>query len=161
MRAMVAYASKYGSVEEVAQFVAGRLKERGIECDVVDARAAVVGDHDLVVLGAGLYMGRLHKQARRFLKRNWVALAHVPYAVFAMGPLSSEEAELAKVRPQLAKGLEGAPEPAEAVVFGGVIRRDALRFPFNRMPEGDHRDWDTITAFASRVAELVVVPAAN
>lgn len=159
MRALVAYASKYGSVEEVARFVADRLTETGIDCDVVDAQEATVGEHDLVVLGAGLYMGRMHKQARRFLKRNWVALAQVPYAVFAMGPLSSEEAELAKVRPQLEKGLEGAPEPAEAVVFGGVVRRDALRFPFNRMPEGDHRDWDAITAFADRLPGLVAVQA--
>lgn len=159
MRALVAYASKYGSVEEVARFVAERLEQHGVDCDVADAKDAVVADHDVVVLGAGLYMAKMHKEGRRFLKRNWGALSHVPYAVFAMGPLSSEEEELAKVRPQLERALRGAPEPAEAVVFGGVIDRERLHFPYDRMPEGDHRDWEAIEAFADRVAELVPVPA--
>jgi len=159
MRALVAYASKYGSVEEVARFVAERLEGRGIDCDVADAAEAVVKEHDLVVLGAGLYMGKMHKQGRRFLKRNWAALSHVPYAVFAMGPLSAEEEELEKVRPQLERGLRGAPEPVEAVVFGGVIDQERLHFPFNQMPAGDHRDWEAIEAFADRVARLVRVPA--
>lgn len=159
MRALVAYASKYGSVEEVARFVAERLEAHGIDCDVVDAKEAVVGDHDVVVLGAGLYMGKMHKQGRRFLKRNWAALSHVPYAVFAMGPLSSEEEELEKVRPHLERGLRGAPEPVEAVIFGGVIDQERLHFPFDRMPAGDHRDWEAIGAFAERVAKLAPVPA--
>lgn len=155
MRVLVAYASKYGSVAEVARFVAERIQQHGIECDVVDAKDAVVGEHDAVVLGAGLYMGKMHKQGRRFLKRNWGALSHVPYAVFAMGPLSSEAEELEKVRPHLERGLRGAPEPVEAVIFGGVIDHERLPFPFDRMPEGDHRDWEAIEAFAERVAALV------
>jgi menaquinone-dependent protoporphyrinogen oxidase len=157
MRVLVAYASKYGSVEEVARFVAERLEQHSIECEVVDAKDAVVGEHDAVVLGAGLYMGKMHKQGRRFLKRNWGALSHVPYAVFAMGPLSSEPEELEKVRPHLERGLRGAPEPVEAVVFGGVIDHERLHFPFDRMPEGDHRDWEAIAAFAERVAALAPV----
>lgn len=158
MRALVAYASKYGSVEEVARFDSGRLEEHGIGCDVVAAHDADVADHAVVVLGAGLYAGRMHRDGRRFLKRNRAALEHLPWAVFAMGPLSAEPDEIAKVRPQLERGLEGVPEPAEAAIFGGVIEPDRLRFPFNRMPAGDHRDWDAIGAFAERVAALAAVP---
>lgn len=155
MRALVAYASKYGSVEEVARFVAERLEAHGFDCDVVDAKEAAVGEHDVVVLGAGLYMGKMHKQGRKFLERNWVALSHVPYAVFAMGPLSAEEEEIEKVRPHLERGLRGAPEPVEALIFGGVIDQERLPFPYNKMPAGDHRDWEAIGAFAERVATLV------
>ncbi|MGL6280065.1 MAG: flavodoxin domain-containing protein, partial [Gaiella sp.] len=129
MRALVAYASKYGSVEEVARFVGARLEQHGIECEIVDAKQAVVGEHDVVVLGAGLYMGRIHKQGRKFLERNWFALSQVPYAVFAMGPLSAEDEEIEKVRPQLERGLRGAPEPAETAIFGGVIDQERLGFP--------------------------------
>lgn len=159
MRALVAYASKYGSVEEVARFVAERLQEHGLEVDVADARDALVADHDLVVLGAGLYMAKMHKQGRRFLKRNWAALSHVPYAVFAMGPLSAEPEEIEKVRPHLESGLRGAPAPFEQAIFGGVIDHERLHFPFDRMPEGDHRDWDAIRAFADRVAAAAPVAA--
>jgi hypothetical protein len=36
-------------------------------------------------LGGALYMGRLHREARRFLRTHREALATRPLAVFAMG----------------------------------------------------------------------------
>ena len=61
-RVLVAHASKYGSVEEVARYVGAVLRDRGATCDVVAAREAKDLDgYDLVVLGTGLYMSRLHR----------------------------------------------------------------------------------------------------
>ena len=56
-RVLIAYASKYGSVEEVARYVGTVLRDRGASCAVTPAREGeeVVG-YDLVVLGTGLYM---------------------------------------------------------------------------------------------------------
>ena len=144
---LITYASKYGSVEEVALYIAALLREGGATCDVVAARDAVdLEGYDLVVLGTGLYMGRPHRDARRFLRDYHAALVHQPFAVFALGPLSNEPAEKDKVRPQLERVLERYPdlEPAAIAIFGGVIDREKLSFPFNRMPAGDHRDWDEI-----------------
>jgi menaquinone-dependent protoporphyrinogen oxidase len=148
---LVVYASKYGSVEEVARFVGGRLRRRGAECDVVDARTVDdITGYELVVLGGGLSMAKLHADAGRFLERHHEALAERHTAVFAMGPLSAEAEEIDKVRPQLDKALRRYPdiEPCAVEVFGGVIRKERLRFPFNRMPEGDHRDRSAIERFA-------------
>lgn len=150
-RVLVAYASKYGSVEEVARFVGGVLREQGADCDVVAAHdARRLEGYDLVVLGSGLYMSRLHRDARRFLRRHHEELAQVPFAVFAMGPLSSDAEEKEKVRPQLEHGLEKVPDvvPVAAEIFGGVIVPEKMSFPYNRMPAGDHRDWDEIRRFA-------------
>jgi menaquinone-dependent protoporphyrinogen oxidase len=150
-RVLVAYASKYGSVEEVAQFVGGILRDEGADCDVVSAHEAPhLEGYDLVVLGSGLYMSRLHRDARRFLRRRHDELARMPFAVFAMGPLSSDPAERDKVRPQLEHGLEKYPDlvPVATEIFGGVIVPGKMSFPYNRMPAGDHRDWDAIRAFA-------------
>jgi menaquinone-dependent protoporphyrinogen oxidase len=161
-RVLVAHASKYGSVEEVARYVAAVLRDRGVSCAVVPAREAEhVVDYDLVVLGTGLYMGRLHREARRFLKRHHADLADVPFAVFAMGPLSSEPEEKEKVRPQLERGLERYPDvhPRLREIFGGVIDPEAMSFPFSHMPEGDYRDWDEIRAFALALPTTVSVPA--
>ena len=123
-RVLVAHASKYGSVEEVSRYIAAVLRDRGVACTVVTAREAEhVVDYDLVVLGTGLYMGRLHRDARRFLKRHHADLEDVPFAVFAMGPLSSEPEEKEKVRPQLDHALERYPgvDPRARAIFGGVI----------------------------------------
>ena len=150
-RVLVTYASKYGSVAEVARYVAAVLRDEGAECDVVVARDAPgLEGYDLVVLGTGLYMTRLHRDARRFLRRHHEELAHVPFAVFAMGPLSNDPAEKEKVLPQLERGLGRYPElePVSTEIFGGVIDPEKMPFPVNRMPAGDHRDWDEIRRFA-------------
>jgi menaquinone-dependent protoporphyrinogen oxidase len=150
-RVLVVHASKYGSVEEVARFVAAVLRDEGAEARLVPAReVADLEGFDLVVLGSGLYMGRLHREARRFLSKYRAELAHMPLAVFAMGPLSAEESEREKVRPQLEKALAHYPEiaPVASEIFGGVIVQERLSFPFNHMPEGDYRDWDEIRRFA-------------
>lgn len=150
-RVLVAHASKYGSVEEVARYVGAVLRDEGAVCHVVAAREAEdLTSYDLVVLGTGLYMSRLHRDARRFLRSHRDELAHMPFAVFAMGPLSADPEEKEKVRPQLEKGLERYPElvPVATEIFGGVIDPEKMPFPFNRMPAADHRDWDEIRQFA-------------
>ncbi len=161
-RALVVYASTYGSVEEVARFVGGVLRDEGAECDVVAAREAPhLRGYDLVVLGSGLYMTRLHRDARRFLRRHRHELADVPFAVFAMGPLSADPVEKEKARPQLAHGLERYPElaPIAAEIFGGVVAPERMPFPFKHMPAGDHRDWDEIRRFAASLPVRPAVPA--
>ena len=161
-RVLIAYASKYGSVEEVARYVGAVLRDRGAACAVMPVdEADEAYSYDLVVLGAGLYMGRMHREARRFLKRHREALERVPLAVFAMGPLSDEEAEKQKVRPQLQRALDRYPElePVSVAIFGGVIDPEKLSFPFDRMPAGDHRDWDEIRDFAVTLPLRVPAPA--
>ena len=161
-RVLVAYASKYGSVEEVARYVGAVLRDEGADCDVVTAREArSLEGYDLVVLGTGLYMTRLHREARRFLSRHHGTLAHVPFAVFAMGPLSSDEAEKEKVRPQLERGLGRYPDvaPVATAIFGGVLDPAKMPFPYNRMTAGDHRDGDEIRHFAASLPVRVPITA--
>ena len=85
----------------------------------------------------------------------------MPFAVFAMGPLSDESAETEKVRPHLERGLARYPEvaPSPVAIFGGVIDPEKLSFPLDRMPAGDHRDWDAIRDFAFSLPLGAPVPA--
>ena len=158
---LVAYATKYGSTEEVAKTVAEELEGLGFEVELRELAAVKELDGcRAVVIGAALYMGRWHRHARSFLKRQRAALAELPVAVFALGPLKNTEEQLAGSRKQLDRALAKAPDlhPATVEVFGGVIDPAKLRFPFNRMPEGDARDWDAIRAWSrSLPAELGLV----
>ncbi len=152
---LVAYASKHGSTAEVAEVVAATLCELGLEVDV--RPAAEVEDlspYGGVVLGGALYMGRLHADARRFLRRNGETLVTLPVAVFGMGPRTLEEKDVASSRAQLEKSLAKRPEvtPFSVTVFGGVVDPAELDFPFNRVPASDARDWDVIHAWAGEVA---------
>jgi menaquinone-dependent protoporphyrinogen oxidase len=107
-----------------------------------------------VVLGGALYTGRLHKDARRFLARHREALAGRALAVFALGPRTTEPADVAASRAQLERALRAVPElsPVSVAIFGGVVKPDELRFPFKRLPASDARDWAAIDAWASDLA---------
>jgi menaquinone-dependent protoporphyrinogen oxidase len=150
-----AYASKKGSTAEVAIFTGKRLREQGLVVDV--RRAAEVEDlafYEGVVLGGSLYFGRWHDDARAFLNRFRTALSDRPLAVFALGPKTASEPDLAESRAQLDRAL-GDAEPTTVAVFGGVIDQEKLRFPFNRLPASDARDWTAIAVWADEIAPLV------
>ena len=155
---LMAYASKLGTTREVAESVASTLMSQGLEVDVRAAETVANLDGiDAVVLGGGLYMGRLHADARKFLARPRERLAELPLAVFAMGPGSTGEKDMAESRKQLDRALAKVSElrPVEIAIFGGALDPTKLRFPLNHMPACDARDWDAIEAWAVRVADVL------
>jgi len=159
-RVLVAYATKRGSTREVAESVAATLRAEGLDAEC--RPAAEVEDLDGyagVVLGGALYMGRWHADARDFLKRHRRTLVPLRLAVFAMGPRTLAESDVEESRQQLDNALAMVPElePVSVAVFGGVVDPAKLRFPFNRMPASDARDWDAIHAWAQDVAKQLQV----
>jgi len=157
-RILVAYATKKGSTREVAEAIAARLEEDGIRTLVQPARDRVdLRTFDGVVLGGALYTGRWHRDARRFLRRHRRILRTLPVAVFGMGPSTADEHAMGGSLAQLERALARTRDitPVAVTVFGGVIDPARLRFPFNRMPPSDARDWDAIGAWADEVARHV------
>jgi menaquinone-dependent protoporphyrinogen oxidase len=158
MRILVAYATKHGSTEEVAQAIADRLRTHGFDVDCEPA--ANVEDleaYDAAVVGGALYMGRWHADARAFLRRCSATRTGKPVAVFAMGPQTTGAADVESSRKQLERALERIPnvEPVATAIFGGVVDPTKLRFPFSRMPPVDARDWGAIEAWADALPALV------
>jgi menaquinone-dependent protoporphyrinogen oxidase len=152
-RTLVAYASKKGSTEEVARSIAETLRKAGHDVDLRDAAAVrEVEPYDGVFLGGSLYMGRWHADARSFLHRHRAALEERALAVFALGPLTLEQDQVAGSRKQLGKALTRlGVYPQFVTVFGGVVDPEKLPFPFNRMAQSDARDWSEIEAWTSEV----------
>ena len=162
---LVAYASKYGSTQEVAEAIAETLRESGFEVDLQPMRKVrTLEGYGAVVLGAPLYFGLWHKDALNFLSRNEDALAQRPVAIFALGPNSNDEKEMQGSRAQLDKELAKFPwlTPVVIEVFGGKYPAK-LRFPesliaslpaspLHGMPPSDLRDWAAIRAWASNLA---------
>ena len=154
-RVLIVYASKKGSTREVAQAIADRLEVDGLRTVVQPAFDRVdLSAFDAVVIGGALYMGRWHRDARRFLHRHRQVLATMPVAVYGMGPTTMDEHAVAGSLAQLERGLGSVPDvsPFAVTIFGGVLDPARLRFPFNRMPPSDARDWDAIAAWADEVA---------
>jgi menaquinone-dependent protoporphyrinogen oxidase len=155
---LVAYATKHGSTHEVAETIAARLREHELEVEVcAAAEVERLDPYDAVVVGGALYMGRLHRDARRLLARFRQELAAMPLAVFAMGPLTTAEKDVAGARRQLDRALSRTPEiePIAVAIFGGVVHPEELRFPFSHMPESDARDREAIDAWADEFASAL------
>ena len=157
MEVLVAYATKNGSTEQVADAIAATLQEHGAQVTLLPARKATtpVTGYDLIVLGAPLYSGRWHGDARRFLKRHRRELATVPVAVFGMGPRNDTEDAWLRSRAQLDRALakHGWLDPAGVTVFGGVDPPGR-----GHRERRDLRNWETIRAWAARTAAAAAVP---
>ena len=158
---LVAYATKYGSTQEVAEAIAATLREGGLAVDLQPMRAVrTLEGYGAVVMGAPLYMFRWHKDAKSFLSRHRPALMARPVAVFALGPFEDVPKQWQEVRANLDKELAGFPwfAPVAVEVFGGVFDPAKLTFPYNlvpglkKMPVSDIRDWTAIRAWANSLA---------
>lgn len=158
---LVAWATRSGSTEELARVVAEVLRAEGLTVDlrpVQEVRA--IRSYGAVVLAAALYMGRLHKDARRFLAGQRDALRQIPVALFVPGPVEKREKDFAGSRKQLDKELARYPwlVPVAHHVVGGAFNLAKLGFPwklipfFQRVPASDARDWVEIRALAGEVA---------
>jgi menaquinone-dependent protoporphyrinogen oxidase len=157
---LVAYATRYGSTQEVAEAIAATLREQGLAVDFQPLRQVKsLADYSAVVMGAPLYMFHWHKDAMGFLARHRQALMQIPVAIFALGPWHDEEKEWQEVRGQLDKELAKFPwlTPAAIQIFGGKFDPNALTFPHNllpalkNMPASDIRDWTKIRAWAKEL----------
>jgi menaquinone-dependent protoporphyrinogen oxidase len=145
---LVAYATKNGSTQQVAEAITAALCEAGVQVTVRPARAVreSAQGYDLIVLGAPLYSGRWHRDAHRFLRRHRRELAAVPVAVFGMGPRDDTMEAWRRSRSQLDRALvrQAWLAPVAVTVFGGVDPPGR-----DRRPRRDLRDWRAIHAWAA------------
>jgi menaquinone-dependent protoporphyrinogen oxidase len=163
---LLAYATRYGSTKEVAETIAATLREDGltVELQPIQEVRSLEG-YSAVVLGAPLYMGRWNKDADRFLSRYREALMQRPVAIFALGPVSTDEKEWQGARTLFDTEMAKYPwlTPIALEMFGGKYDPSKLRLPDNLIaklpasplhnaPASDARDWTAIRTWANNLA---------
>jgi menaquinone-dependent protoporphyrinogen oxidase len=169
MRVLVAYASDHGSTRGVADRIAGRLRQRGVDAEVrAVADVLKVSGYQGVVLGSAIHGGRWLPAARQFADRNAALLRERPVWLFSVSTLGDEESMFPprvanrlrawrKETPEVA-GLQGLLHPREHRNFAGAIARShwpAAGRAFFRAAGGrygDHRNWPAIDAWADLIA---------
>jgi menaquinone-dependent protoporphyrinogen oxidase len=163
---LLAYATSYGSTQEVAQSMAETLRGCGIEIDIEPAKKVKeLSGYSMVILGAPLYMFHWHQDALHFLKHYRSALVSLPMAIFAIGPFHNTEEELKSAREQLDKERVKFDwlRPAAVEVFAGKFDPASLRFPYNlipalkKMPASDERDWEAMGVWVKNAADGFMV----
>ena len=173
MHVLVAYASKHGATQGIAERIAETLRASGLEADarpaseVRDARP-----YDAFVIGSAAYVHHWMKEARSFVDHNRALLASRPVWLFSSGPIGSEpidkdgvDAKVASVPAEM-PGLVAALGARDHRVFFGAYERDrkpmgfaerfAAKMPSSWMdgvPYGDFRDWPEIEGWAKGIAQ--------
>ncbi|MFG2788168.1 flavodoxin domain-containing protein [Streptomyces sp. NPDC048419] len=158
---LVAYGSTNGSTAQIAEAVAEVMSKAGLTAEALPAASVEdVTRYDAVVVGGGLYAGRWHKDARRFVRRNRRALAARPLWFFSSGPLDPSASE--RFIPPV-PGVRRSMTRLDArghVTFGGCLLEGAkgriARMIVRNGKGGDYRDFPAIEMWAAGVAGEVI-----
>jgi len=162
-KVLVAYATSYGSTQEIAEVISETLRKQGLVVDLQPIRKVrILEGYSALVLGAPLYMFHWHKDALRFLSQHRKILSdNLPVAIFAGGPFGKEDENAwQEVRTKFDLELAKSPwlTPVFVEIVGGKFDPATLRFPYNlipalkKMPASDLRDWVAIRAWVSSLA---------
>jgi menaquinone-dependent protoporphyrinogen oxidase len=153
---LVAYATKMGSNAQVAEVIAGVLRDAGLEVTTLPAREARdLAPYDAVVLGSALYAAHWRRDAHRFVARGREALRTKPLWLWSSGPLDRALAsrDLPPAENVLAI-MADVPFRAHRT-FGGLLDPNSPGVDeqiLRTHPVGDFRDWDKIRAYARQIA---------
>ncbi len=158
MTVLIAYASKHGSTQGIAERIAEKLRQLGKEAEArpVDA-VENPGSYEALVIGCAVYYGSWLKEATEWVRRNRAVLAERPVWLFSSGPLGTEVSD-AEQQPKEMAEFQQAIGSRDQRIFFGALDHSRLSFAERMMvkavraPEGDFRNWEAIEAWAASIA---------
>jgi menaquinone-dependent protoporphyrinogen oxidase len=163
---LVTYASKYGATKEIAEKIAEVLRQAGLQVDVFPVDSTLdLTPYEAVVLGSAIYVGKWQKEAVSFLQTYERTLAGRPVWLFSSGPTGEGDPVELVEGLRFPVALQPAIDrihPRDIAVFHGHINRDKLNFiekwaikSLVKKPFGDFRQWDSITSWATSIANTL------
>lgn len=165
-KVLVAYGTTNGSTAHIAAVIADVLRKEGLRVEATPARSVTsLESYDAVVVGGGLYAGRWHKDARRFVRRHARELSRRPLWFFSSGPLdpSASERDIPPV-PGVRRAMIRL-DVREHITFGGCLEEGAKGFVARKIVSagkgGDFRDFHQIEAWAARVGSELAKESRN
>lgn len=162
-RVLVAYASKRGSMAEVAQAIARELEHAGIEAPVAEMDSvASLASYDGLVLGTPVYTNKLFGDVSSFVRRHGDTIGRIPVAAFLTGiaPVYPKAGDPVQVAGLMKAALHPV-IPVAVTMFGGKLDSAQQSFAERsltrllKVPVGDFRDWDAIAAWARQLPECM------
>lgn len=158
MSILVAYASKHGSTQGIAERIAEQLRQLGKQAEARPVEAVEdPGSYEALVIGSAVYYGSWLKEATEWVHRNRAVLAKLPVWLFSSGPLGTEVQDAEQQPKEMAEFRETI-APRDQRVFFGALDPSRLSFAERMMvkavraPAGDFRDWEAVEAWAASIA---------
>jgi menaquinone-dependent protoporphyrinogen oxidase len=165
---LVAYASRTGFTEGVAEAVGKTLTEHGAEVDVrAMQEVRDLTPYKAAVVGSAIQNRQWLPEAMDFVHANRAALNTMPTAAFLV--CMTLAMRRGDYRDQVSAWLDPVRtlvKPISVGLFPGALdiskipsRSDRIKFRlsvlFGVWSEGDHRDWDAIRAWAESLPPLL------
>ena len=178
MRVLVAYASRHGATQGIAERIAETLRAAGLDADARPAGSiASVDRYDAFVIGSAAYLSHWLKDASDLIRRHRRLLRECPVWLFSSGPIGGptdakgRDQHIAAV-PKDVDEFTPAVNARDHHVFFGAYEVDRkpiglaerLAAPFmsrlpaatrESMPTGDFRDWPEIEAWARGISRAL------
>jgi len=160
-KVLVASASRHGSTDEIAQAIGEVLRTQGLSVEVrrmEDVDTAF--PYDAFVLGSAVYMGGWLRSAKRFLDVHGELISTRPTWLFSSGPLGRPHDEAVSESFDAAD-LVALTHARDHRQFGGKLDKDDLSLSERavtsllRVPLGDYREWDAVTAWATAIGRAL------
>jgi menaquinone-dependent protoporphyrinogen oxidase len=158
MSILVAYASKHGSTQGIAERIAEQLRQLGKQAEARPVEAVEdPGSYEALVIGSAVYYGSWLKEATEWVHRNRAVLAKLPVWLFSSGPLGTEVQDAEQQPKEMAEFRETI-APRDQRIFFGALDPSRLSFAERMMvkavraPAGDFRDWEAVEAWAASIA---------
>ena len=162
IRVLVTYASKHGGTAELADVVAGALREAGIDAELRSANEVrEVAGFDAVIVGSAVYMNKWQGSAIDVLKRL-ERHPEVKVWMFSSGPTGgspeSDEKAAEIIAAQPAAPGEAGKRAAKVrardhATFGGRVTEEMGGFFERWMPRGDWRDLSAARAWSAGIGD--------
>jgi menaquinone-dependent protoporphyrinogen oxidase len=160
MKVLVTAASRHGATAEIARRIGETLSAAGLEVDLRQPDDVdTIAPYDGVVIGSAVYAGHWLRNAKDLIERETEALAARSVWLFSSGPLGDPLKPTSD--PEGIARFAVTIHPIDHRVFAGKADRHELGmaeraiFAVVRAPEGDFRQWDAVTEWATGIAETL------
>jgi len=162
-KVLVAYASDCGSTGEIAEAIGQALCDNGTAVDVrLVENVKDLSPYQAAVIGSAIHSSKWLPEAMKFVETNQEALSQMPVAYYltCLTLYKSNDVTRRMARSYLDPVLDAVPQvkPVDMEFFAGVLDYSKLSFVVRMVmkskmkkkgvPEGDHRNWDAIRAWA-------------
>lgn len=153
---LVAYATRAGATQGVAETIAAVLRQDGTSVDLRPAKDVKdVSGYDAAVIGSAVNAGQWMGPAKKLVEKQQAALNKMPVAFFTVClTMADPTEENCKTAAAYLDPLRQIVQPVSEAAFAGAVDYKKLNFVLAAIikkmgaKEGDFRDMEAVRAWA-------------